>query len=85
MTNRLLTIFPGEVEFGGGPPNVPAVTYVDLGASWDVSPNIRLRVGVNNVADEQPPLYSPNVQSGTEPSLYDVVGRRAFGQIELKF
>jgi hypothetical protein len=40
---------------------------------------------VNNVADKQAPEYAPNVQSGTESSLYDVIGRRIFGQVIVKF
>ena len=47
--------------------------------------NAAFRLGVNNVFDEQPPEYAPNVQSGTDPSLYDVVGRRVFGQIILTY
>ena len=43
------------------------------------------KLGVNNVADQEPQTYNPNVQSGTDPSVYDVVGRRVFGQIKLRF
>jgi iron complex outermembrane receptor protein len=44
-----------------------------------------LRVGVNNVFNKQPPQYAPNVQSGTDPSTYDVIGRRWFARVELGF
>jgi hypothetical protein len=30
------------------------------------------------VFDEEPQLYSPNVQANTDPSLYDVLGTRYF-------
>ena len=43
------------------------------------------RVGVNNAFDRQPEQYRPNVQSGTDPSLYDVIGRRGYVQARLKF
>ncbi|NUO16279.1 MAG: TonB-dependent receptor [Planctomycetaceae bacterium] len=84
MDNRAGAIFPGETSFTG----VPSVTYLDLGASWKMGflgNDSQLRIGVNNVTDKQPPVYAPNVQSGTESSLYDVIGRRIFGQIILKF
>lgn len=80
MENRMGQIFPGE-SFTG----VPSVWYWDGAVSWNVNENATLRLGVNNIFDKQPPEYAPNVQSGTEPSLYDVVGRRVYGQIGLRF
>ncbi len=55
---------------------IPAIGYLDLLAKWDLSDNITLRANVNNVFDELPPTYSPAVQANTDPSLYDVLGRR---------
>ncbi|MDP3739321.1 MAG: TonB-dependent receptor [Hyphomonadaceae bacterium] len=55
---------------------VPAIGYLDLLASWDFSDNLTLRFNVNNVMDELPPTYSPAVSSNTDPSTYDVLGRR---------
>ena len=84
MDNRAGAIFPGETSFTG----VPSVTYFDVGVSWKTAflgGETQLRLGVNNVSDEQPPEYSPNVQSGTESSLYDMIGRRVFGQVIVKF
>ena len=86
MINRMQVIFPGETNFGqNSPPGVDSLWYHDIAATWDVTDNVRFRLGVNNVADEQPPEYAPNVQSGTEPSLYDVVGRRSFAQLILRY
>ncbi len=81
MKNRAGTQYIGEKSFTG----VPAVWYWDLGASWDVTPYATLKAGVNNVRDRLPPTYRPNVQSGTDPSLYDVIGRRVFFQTNVKF
>jgi iron complex outermembrane receptor protein len=39
---------------------------------------------VNNVADEGPALYVPNVQAGTDPSTYDILGRRFFVGFNLR-
>lgn len=80
MDNRAAVIFPGETFTG-----TDAIWYTDLFAQWQMTENASLRVGVNNVADEQPPVYAPNVQSGTDPSLFDVVGRRAFMQLNLRY
>ncbi len=40
---------------------------------------------MNNVFDKQPPTYQPNVQSGTDPSTYDVIGRRVYARVNMKF
>jgi outer membrane receptor protein involved in Fe transport len=80
MENRAAVQFPGETFKG-----VPSISYVDLSASWKFMDKSMLRIGVNNVTDKQPPAYAPNVQSGTDPSTYDVIGRRIFGQISVGF
>ena len=87
MTNRQFAQFPGETSLliPGVAPNVPATWYTDLDVSWGVTDNVEFKLGVNNVADQQPRLYGPNVQSGTDPSTYDVIGRRIFGQLRLRF
>jgi outer membrane receptor protein involved in Fe transport len=46
---------------------------------------VTIRGGVNNVTDQLPRLYSPNVQSNTDPSMYDVLGRRYFVGFDLRF
>lgn len=83
MKNRSLVQFPGETAqtFSG----VPSVVYVDVAAQADITRNLSLRIGLNNALDKQPPVYAPNVQSGTDPSLYDVIGRRAYVQARVKF
>jgi outer membrane receptor protein involved in Fe transport len=50
-----------------------------------VTDNVELRLGVNNVFNKEAETYNPNVQSGTDPSTYDVVGRRVFGALRLRF
>jgi iron complex outermembrane recepter protein len=81
MKNRASAQYPGETAFTG----VGSVAYWDVGASWNLFKNASIRLGVNNVMDKQPPVYTPNIQSGTDPSMYDVIGRRIFGQIDVKF
>ena len=70
------------------PTGVSSVTYLDVGATWNMGKFLEgssIRVGLNNAFDKQPPQYAPNVQSGTEPSLYDVIGRRIFASVNFKF
>ncbi|MDZ4371859.1 MAG: TonB-dependent receptor [Phenylobacterium sp.] len=87
MENRQFAQFPGETFLGltGVDPNVKATWYLDLDATLGLTDNVEMKIGVNNVFDQQPRLYGPNVQSGTDPSTYDVVGRRLFGQVKLRF
>jgi outer membrane receptor protein involved in Fe transport len=93
MENRVKVIFPGETFFGFTfpqttipfPDDVDAQWYLDLAGTWNITEIAQLRLGVNNVFDEQPPEYAPNFQSGTDPSTYDIIGRRFFGQVALKF
>lgn len=80
MDNRLSIEFPGESFTGPD-----SMWYWDVAGDWAITDNVSLRVGVNNLFDEDPQVYSPNVQSGTDPSTYDVVGRRVFSQIKLRF
>lgn len=58
--------------------------YMDLRGTVDITSNLTLRAGVNNVADEGPQLYVPNVQAGTDPSTYDILGRRFFVGFNLR-
>lgn len=79
MKNRASVQFVGE-EFGG----TDAAVYVDTALQATVEDRFTFRVGVNNLLDRKPELYAPNVQSGTDPSLYDVIGRRFYVQVGLK-
>lgn len=55
--------------------------YIDLSASYNVTENWNVRVGVNNVMDKDPPLTSvtSGFQNGnTYPQTYDAQGRFLF-------
>jgi iron complex outermembrane recepter protein len=67
----------GQMEnFNARTDEIPAIGYFDLLASYDLTDNLSLRFNVNNVLNEQPPVYTPSVASNTDPSTYDVLGRR---------
>jgi iron complex outermembrane receptor protein len=58
---------------------VPSRHYYDLFAEGDfASFGLTLRAGVENLADEQPPLIPSWTGANTEPSQYDVLGRRFY-------
>jgi len=82
LTTRYIdSMFHANVVTGGSPDtntSVGSVWYFDLVGIYDITDNLTLRLGVNNLFDKQPELYSPNVQANTDPSLYDVLGRRYF-------
>lgn len=60
---------------------VPSVSYVDIGASYDFNrwvDGLTARVGVVNLTDKEPEIFPANVQANTDPSTYDTLGRRYF-------
>ncbi|GAA0361868.1 TonB-dependent receptor [Bowmanella denitrificans] len=81
MDNRLNVEMPLEIE----PTGTDAVMYWDTSLTYHMTENHSLRLGINNLFDQEPETYAPNVQSGTDPSLYDVVGRRITVSASLRF
>lgn len=79
MENRAARQYIGETFTGPG-----SVWYFDFAVQGQVE-NMTLRLGLNNAFDRKPPTYAPNVQSGTDPSTYDVIGRRFYVSARLKF
>lgn len=77
-----------NVVTGGSPASntgVSATWYLDLNGSYNLTDYVTLRAGINNLLDQSPRLYTPNVQANTDPSTYDVVGRAAFVGVNLRF
>ncbi len=79
MENRASRQYVGETFTGPG-----SVFYFDFALQAEVEA-MTFRIGLNNAFDKQPPTYTPNVQSGTDPSTYDVIGRRAYVSARLRF
>jgi len=61
--------------------------YHDLTVGYELPTNTRIQVGVQNLADKQPPiLYQNNVlNANTDVGTYDTLGRRFFMSINHKF
>lgn len=56
-------------------PTIDAYNYFYLNGSWAVNDHLELFGGVDNLFNEDPPIYSSGFQSNTDPSTYDVIGR----------
>jgi outer membrane receptor protein involved in Fe transport len=64
---------------------VDSIVYVDASTSWQPTDALTVRLGVDNLTDEEPELYTPDQDSGTNPTVYDVIGRRYFVTINYRF
>lgn len=73
-----------ELDYG-----VPSYDVFDLYASYSIDQGeisgLTLRAGVENVTNEQPPLLPSQVQANTDPSQYDVLGRRYYLNMSYRF
>lgn len=67
--------------------NIPSVTYLDLTLGYGFATNTRVQLGVQNLTDEQPPLFYNNnvVNANTDVSTYDLLGRQWFLGVTQKF
>ena len=68
---------------------IPHVNYFDLNAGYGLSAGLleglELHVGVENVTDKDPPIFPSFVQANTDPSQYDVFGRRYYASLRYSF
>ena len=62
-----------------------ATSYYDITGDWKLNDNYQFSAGVLNVADKQPPFFTSFIQANTDPSTYDVLGRRYFVGIKARF
>jgi iron complex outermembrane receptor protein len=79
-----MDIYPGTstILTGAG-----AVTYIDLSGGWRIGTGLELFAGIDNVFDKQPPVLGAALggDSNTDTSLYDIIGRRYFATIRVRF
>ena len=69
-------------------PELKAMNYLDLAATWNVDKRFTVRAGINNVLDADPPVSN----SFTGPSngnvfvqTYDALGRHVFMSLTARF
>ncbi len=78
--------YQGEVEnFNNRATVIDGIDYFDLNASWALTDTVALRAGVNNITDELAPVYTPSIASNTDPSTYDLLGRRFYIGLNARF
>jgi iron complex outermembrane receptor protein len=68
--------------------HLPAISYLDLGATWNVWKSLELRAGINNLLDKDPPLATFEIIAGGAAntySTYDQLGRQIFLAFSAKF
>jgi outer membrane receptor for ferrienterochelin and colicin len=83
-------ILAGSEEGGYDAANarIPGYSYLDLTATGHVTDTIDVRVGVTNVFDKDPPIFSTEIVNGQQSNsfpAYDVVGRQLFASVSAKF
>ena len=62
-----------------GAASIPAYNWFDLAASYTFRSGVKLTLGVNNILDEEPPLYWGMYQ------VYDPLGRYIFSSVQFNF
>jgi iron complex outermembrane receptor protein len=88
-TNSPNPLLNGTVDGPFG--HIASYSYIDLSAAYALNKTVSFRVGVNNVADKDPPLLSndyfaaANVNGNTYTQVYDSMGRFLFANITLNF
>jgi outer membrane receptor protein involved in Fe transport len=74
--------------------HIASYSYLDLSASIPLLKQAMLTLGVNNIADKDPPLVPAGTFSAcptigcndnTWPGMYDTMGRYVFAHVEVKF
>jgi len=65
--------------------------YIDLAASWNITKQITIWGGVNNLFDKDPPIVDSAIagpafgNGNTYPQVYDALGRKLFVSVQVKF
>jgi outer membrane receptor protein involved in Fe transport len=66
-----------------------AYTYNDLSVGYNIEAiNTRIEAGVDNIGDKQPPFFgydSQTLNTGTDPSTFDQIGRFYHASVTVKF
>ncbi len=79
----------GSPVENGLAPSVPSFDYHRVTARWSPIEALDLLLGVDNLFDKDPPIYTDDAQAGqqanTDPSTYDILGRRYYLNATYKF
>ncbi len=78
----------GGDAYIGSPFHYGSMLYHNVSFGYNIEPlNTLVQVGVDNVANKQPPLFYLNnvINANTDTSTYDTIGRFFWGKITVKF
>jgi iron complex outermembrane receptor protein len=79
----------GSPVVNGLAPTIGSYSYHRMSVNWAPIDSIDLMLGVDNVFDKLPPIYTDDAQAGqqanTDPSTYDILGRRYYVSGRFKF
>ncbi len=78
-----------DQEFTTSPSDIDSYDYIDIAASWTVTDYATVRVGINNLFDEEPPFVYQGVTArengNTYPGIYDPLGQNIFAGFTVQF
>jgi outer membrane receptor protein involved in Fe transport len=86
LRHRWIDDMINSTNVGSTAPPAPGVEsrhYFDLTGRWVLNDDVEFRGGVNNIADEEPPVWTGF--GATDPAIYDLVGRRFYLGVNVKF
>ena len=68
-------------------PSISSKTYMDLNFDYVFNDTLTLFLGIDNIADAEPPIvgFSLAGDANVDISLYDVLGRRYFAGVRLRY
>lgn len=67
---------------------IPAFSYFDFNAIWELDPHLELRAGITNIFDKDPPIISNLITGTGSPntySTYDLLGRSVYLALTSRF
>jgi outer membrane receptor protein involved in Fe transport len=76
-------------QVGGGGIEIDSQDYIDLAVRWAVTDYASVRLGMNNIMDEEPPFVAQGVTArengNTYPGIYDPLGQYWFAGVSIQF
>jgi len=65
--------------------HISSVTYHDIECAYELAGRGRLRLGVTNLTDRDPPFVNANSAANTDAATYRLLGRTYFADIRLRW
>lgn len=82
---QLLCSIPSETVGGASFNRLGSMAYHDVSGSYQVTENMRVTLGVNNLFDTDPRVSYSTFANSFDPSMYEIPGRFVYGRISLEF